>query len=58
MQSVVTKKSLKKYQKNILLGIVYLLSMPIIGVLIEIIFTYGNYVGTFIRNISENGMCF
>jgi len=56
MQLVI--QNLKKYIKNVLLAILVILSMPLIGTLIKIIFTYGTYIGTFIRNISENGVCF
>ena len=56
MQLVI--QNLKKYKKAILLTILIILSIPLIETLIKIIFTYGTYVGTFIRNISENGMCF
>ena len=48
----------KKYKNALLLLLVSILTLPIIGTLIEIIFTYGTYVGTFIRNISEHGVCF
>ena len=51
-------QSLKKYKKAILLIILVIFSMPLIEILIKIIFTYGTYIGTFIRNISENGACF
>lgn len=50
-------ENVKKYKKIILVGIL-LIGMPLIEVLIKIIFTYGNYVGTFIRNVSEGGICF
>lgn len=56
MQLVI--QNLKKYKKTILLTILVIFSIPLIGTLIDIIFTYGNYIGTFIRNISENGVCF
>lgn len=56
MQIVI--QNLKKYSKTILLTILVILSMPLIGTLIKIIFTYGTYVGSFIRNISESGVCF
>lgn len=56
MQVVI--QNLKKYKKTILLTILVILSMPLIETLIKIIFTYGTYMGTFIRNISENGVCF
>ena len=48
----------KKYKNALLMLVVLILTLPIMGTLIEIIFTYGTYIGTFIRNISENGICF
>lgn len=51
-------ESAKKYRKEIIGLSLLAICMPLIEVLIKIIFTYGTYVGTFIRNISENGVCF
>jgi len=48
----------KKYKNVLLMLVVLVLILPIMGILTEIIFTYGTYIGTFIRNISENGICF
>ncbi len=48
---------IKKNKKIILIiGTIalVLLFMPIISILIEIIFKYGTYVGSFIRNIGTN----
>lgn len=50
--------NIKKYKKNIIIGTLLVILMPIMGVLMKIIFTYGNYIGTLIRSISENGVCF
>lgn len=49
---------IKKYKNDILLLSLLIISMPLIEILIKIIFTYGTYVGSFIRNIVENGACF
>lgn len=54
-----TLKSLtKKNYKDILLVASVMILMPVISLITEIIYHYGTYVGTFIRNIVENGACF
>jgi len=58
MQSLGIIQNIKKHRKDIALVTLLLISMPLIEILIKIIFTYGTYVGTFIRNISESGVCF
>ncbi len=50
--------NIKKNKKTIIGLTLLVICMPLIEVLIKIIFTYGTYVGTFIRNIAENGTCF
>lgn len=50
--------NIRKYKKSIVTVTLLLILMPIIGVLTKILFTYGTYIGTLIRNISENGACF
>jgi len=50
--------NVKKYKKEVLTLILIVFCMPLIEVLTKIIFTYGNIVGTFIRNVLENGICF
>lgn len=49
---------IKKYKNDILLLSLLIISMTLIEILIKIIFTYGTYVGSFIRNIVESGACF
>ena len=56
MQLVI--ENAKKYKNAILLTLCTLLTLPLVGTIIKIIFTYGTFVGTFIRNIAENGACF
>lgn len=51
-------ESVKKHKKTIILTTLLLISMPLLEILTKIIFTYGTYIGTFIRNISEQGACF
>ena len=51
-------ENVKKYKKEILTVTALMIFMPLIEVLVKIIFTYGNIVGTFIRNVIENGVCF
>ncbi|MEG2010802.1 MAG: hypothetical protein RRY22_01910 [Bacilli bacterium] len=51
-------ENLKKNYKTILIVISCIIMLPIINLIIEMIFTYGQYIGTFIRNIVENGACF
>lgn len=50
--------NLKKYQQMLLLGFLFLISLPIVTTFVQILFTCGNYVGTIIRMIGENGVCF
>ncbi len=51
----------KKNRKNIIVITVLLLSpfiLPLVTTLIEIIYNYGTYVGTFVRSISAGIICF
>lgn len=50
--------TIKKYKKEVIGLALFVIAMPIIEILIKIIFTYGTYIGTFIRSISEGGACF
>lgn len=43
--------------KEVLIVLAVILSIPLIGVITNVIFTYGNYVGTYARQIVEEGMC-
>lgn len=52
---------IKKNKKNIIAITILLLTpfiLPLLTTLIEIIYHYGTYVGTFIRSISTGGICF
>lgn len=48
---------IKENYKKILLVILLILLLPVIEVVIKIITTYGNIVGTYARQIIENGIC-
>lgn len=49
---------IKENYKTILAILVTIICLPLINTVVQIIFTYGTYVGTFVRNIVENGACF
>ena len=52
------KSILKENYKNIIIVACTVIMLPVISLITEIIYHYGTYVGTFIRNIVENGACF
>lgn len=51
-------ETVKKYKKEVIGITLFMIAMPITEILIKIIFTYGTYIGTFIRSIGEGGACF
>ncbi|MDD2434866.1 MAG: hypothetical protein PHO63_01275 [Bacilli bacterium] len=51
----------KKHRKMIILVTVILLSpfiIPLVTTLIEMLYIYGTYIGTFIRTIKEGVICY
>ena len=52
------KSILKEHYKNIIIVAGTVIMLPAISLITEIIYHYGTYVGTFIRNIVENVACF
>lgn len=48
---------IKNNLKNILIVILTCILIPLMGIVINVIFTYGTYVGTYARNIIETGIC-
>jgi type III secretory pathway component EscV len=55
MSNVIT--NIKKNYKTILLLVVFLVCLPLITTLVDIIFTYGTYVGSYARLIIDKGFC-
>ena len=55
MSNVIT--NIKKNYKTILLAILFLVCLPLITTLVDIIFTYGTYVGSYARVLIDNGPC-
>ena len=49
--------NIKKNYKIILLMLVVLICLPLMTALIDIIFTYGKYVGSYARVLIEKGVC-
>lgn len=49
---------IKENYKNIIITSLIIFTLPIINLIIHMIYTYGTYVGTFIRNIDKFGACF
>lgn len=48
---------IKENYKKILLTISLICAIPLISVIINVIYTYGAYVGTQARTIIETGIC-
>ena len=49
---------IKNNYKTILLVGISIILLPLIPIVTEIIFKFGNIVGTFIRAFGTNGICF
>jgi len=55
MSNVIT--NIKKNYKVILLAILFLVCLPLMDTLVNIIFTYGTYVGSYARVLIDKGLC-
>lgn len=51
--SSITKTNLK----NVLIGVLVISAIPLLGIVMNVIYTYGAYVGTQARTMIEAGIC-
>jgi len=55
MSNIIT--NIKRNYKVILVTLLVLICLPLIETLVNVIFTYGTYVGSYARVLIDNGPC-
>lgn len=49
--------NIKKNYRNLLILLLIVVSVPLWSTIIDVIFTYGTYVGSYARTIIDSGIC-